>query len=222
MFEPMEGAANTPSYVSSRVRVLVAFAVGACAGIALLLAGQGRLAPLVTWDVAASVFLIWIWAKVWPMGREETAAHACREDPGRLVADSLLLTASVVSLAAVGVVLIKAGDSSGSTRDLLIALGVVSVVIGWLVVHTVYTLRYADLYYDGTPGGVDFNEDGPPVYVDFAYLAFTIGMTFQVSDTDLQSRAIRRAALRHALLSYLFGVVIIATTINLVAGLTTK
>jgi uncharacterized membrane protein len=66
---------------------------------------------------------------------------------------------------------------------------------------------------------VDFNEDDAPDYRDFAYLAFTIGMTFQVSDTTLQTSEIRRTALRHALLSYVFGAVVIATTINLVAGL---
>jgi len=66
---------------------------------------------------------------------------------------------------------------------------------------------------------VDFNEDEPPCYTDFAYLAFTLGMTFQVSDTDLKTKVIRRTALQHALLSYLFGTVIIASMINLVAGL---
>ena len=68
-------------------------------------------------------------------------------------------------------------------------------------------------------GGVDFNQSASPRYLDFAYLAFTIGMTFQVSDTDLQTSAIRATALRHALLSFLFGAIIVATTVNLVAGL---
>jgi uncharacterized membrane protein len=94
-----------------------------------------------------------------------------------------------------------------------------SVVLSWAVVHTIFTLRYARLYYVGTDGGIDFNQDQPPRYTDFAYLAFTLGMTFQVSDTDLKTSTIRATALRHALLSYLFGAVIIAVTINLVAGL---
>ncbi len=81
-----------------------------------------------------------------------------------------------------------------------------------------YATRYARLYYTGEDGGIDFNEDEPPTYVDFAYLAFTIGMTFQVSDRP-ETRAIRATALRHALLSYLFGAIIVATTINLIAGL---
>ena len=92
-------------------------------------------------------------------------------------------------------------------------------MVSWGVVHTVFTLRYAALYYHGEDGGVDFNEDDKPCYRDFAYLAFTIGMTYQVSDTDLTSKAVRHTALRHALLSYLLGTVIIAATINLAAGL---
>lgn len=101
----------------------------------------------------------------------------------------------------------------------MVTLGVLSIVSAWAVVQTVFTLRYAHLYYGGTPGGIDFNEDDPPRYLDFAYLAFTIGMTFQVSDTNLEHKDIRATALRHGLLSYVFGAIIIATAINVVAGL---
>jgi uncharacterized membrane protein len=75
------------------------------------------------------------------------------------------------------------------------------------------------MYYEGAEGGVNFHQDEPPSYRDFAYLALTLGMTFQVSDTDLRTTAIRATALRHALLSYVFGTVILAATINLIAGL---
>ena len=98
-------------------------------------------------------------------------------------------------------------------------MGVVSILLSWSMVHTVFSLRYAAIYYEGDPGGVDFNEENAPCYTDFAYLSLTIGMTFQVSDTDLQTKRIRRAAIGHALLSYMFGALIIATTINLIAGL---
>ena len=77
-----------------------------------------------------------------------------------------------------------------------------SVALAWASVHTVFTTRYARIYYTGPDEGVDFNEDDPPRYSDFAYLAFTIGMTFQVSDTDLKTKEIRATALKHALLSY--------------------
>lgn len=68
-------------------------------------------------------------------------------------------------------------------------------------------------------GGIDFNTPDPPAYRDFAYLALTVGMTFQVSDTNLQSRDMRSTALRHALLSYLLGAIILAAAVNLIAGL---
>jgi uncharacterized membrane protein len=152
------------------------------------------------------------------MGASATAAHAVREDPGRAVTNVLVLAAAAASLAAVGVLLV-AGSSSGGDKDVQAGMSVLSVALAWGAVHTVFTTRYARLYYLGSPGGIDFNEELPPRYTDFAYLAFTIGMTFQVSDTDLKTKAIRATALRHALLSYLFGAVIIATMINLVAGL---
>jgi uncharacterized membrane protein len=91
--------------------------------------------------------------------------------------------------------------------------------LSWFLVHTIYTLRYAVLYYADPARPVDFNQKAPPKYTDFAYLSFTVGMTFQVSDTDLQSSAIRVATLKHMLVSYLFGAVILAGVVNVVAGL---
>ena len=205
--------------MSTGVRAAVSAGVGVLAGIALLLIGAVRYAPAVGWDVAVLVLLGWIWFTIWPMAAETTAAHATREDPSRAVTDVILLTASVISLAAVGFFLLQAASAKGSSQDLLAGVGVATVVLSWLMVHTVFTLRYALLYYSGRDGGIDFNQSTPPRYSDFAYLAFTLGMTFQVSDTDLRTPVIRATALRQAMLSYLFGAVILATTINLVAGL---
>ena len=140
---------------------------------------------------------------------------------GRAATDLIVLIASVASLGAVGLVLVKASAARGAQQSLIAGFGVGSVALSWFTVHMLFTLRYARLYYTGEDGGVDFNQDAPPRYLDFAYVAFTIGMTFQVSDTDLESPAIRHSALRHGLLSYLFGAVILATTINLIAGLGT-
>jgi len=170
--------------------------------------------------VAAVLFLGSIWHLLWPLDASRTAAHAGRENPRRATADALLLAASLASLLAVGLVLVRASDQQGLDKSLLVGGCVLSIVCGWGVVHTVFTLRYARLFYGpGGPCGVDFNQDELPDYADFAYLALTIGMTFQVSDTDLQTKQIRRTALRHALLSYVFGSLIVASTVNLIAGL---
>ena len=148
-----------------------------------------------------------------------TKRHANVEDASRRTAEAIVLFAGVALLAAVGLVLIKAGQSHGGTKAYLITVGIASVVVSWATIHTVFTLRYTRSHYQASEGGVDFNEKDPPAYLDFAYLAFTIGMTFQVSDTDLTTKPIRRIALSHALMSYLFGAVIMALAINIVASL---
>lgn len=203
----------------ARLKLLVALGAGVVAGVGASLGGAGRTAPLIGWDVLAVVFGGWTWSAVWPMDPSMTQAHAQEENPSRDLADALLIGAALASLVAVGVVLFGASHAPGSERYWEAALALLSVFVSWTIVHTVFTLKYARLYYGGEPGGIDFNETDPPQYSDFAYLAFTIGMTFQVSDTDLRTKEIRRAALRHAWLSYPLGAVIIATSINLVSGL---
>ena len=93
------------------------------------------------------------------------------------------------------------------------------MIVSWTLVHTLFTLRYADLYYGGEPGGIDFNCDTPPDFRDFAYVSFTVGMTYQIADTSVTDNRLRRVVLVHSLLSYLFGAVIIGLAINLLAGL---
>lgn len=205
--------------VGAAVRVGVAAGVGLVVGAVTALVGPWQVAVLAGWDGAAAVFLGWVWGTVARFRGEETAALATREDPNRAVADLTLVGASVGCLVGVGFTLIKAAHSDGLVTAGLVTLAVTSVVLSWAVVHTVFTLRYARLYYGDPVGGIDFNGDGPPDFADFAYLAFTVGMTYQVSDTDLTTRPMRRTALRHALLSFLFGTFILAMTINVVAGL---
>jgi uncharacterized membrane protein len=203
------------------VRVGISAAVGAAV---LVLAGalwDWAYAPTVGWDVAAVIFCTWIWLVIWPMSATETAAKARSEDPNRTISDILMLSACVASIGAIGIVVVGAHAAGGIAAEMLAALSLASVAVSWLTVHTIYTLRYALLYYEGAEGGVNFHQDEPPCYRDFAYMAMTVGMTFQVADTDLHATSLRAAVLRHALLSYLFGAVILAATINLIAGLGT-
>lgn len=216
------GAAPWVSAASARVRVTTMFAAGVGVGIAVGLAGQWAYAPLCGWDAAAVVFTLWVWLAVGRMNSSATAAHATRENPGAAAGDVIVLIAAVASLGAISIALVRASSSQGLRQDMLALLGIASVGLSWFTVHTLFMLRYAQLYYTGPDGGVDFNQETPPRYLDFAYLAFTIGMTFQVSDTDLRSPEIRASALKHALLSYLFGAVILAATINLIGGLGTS
>lgn len=203
----------------ARTKLLVALAAGIVGGTVAALAGAGRAAPLIGWDVLALGFGGWTWVSVWRLDPAAAEAHAKREDPGRDQADLILLGAAIASLIAVGVVLFGASGANGDGKYVEAGLAVASVFVSWALVHTVFTLKYARLYYTGEPGGIDFNDDTAPDYRDFAYLAFTVGMTFQVSDTDIKAKPIRRTVLRQAWLSFPLVTVIIATSINLVSGL---
>jgi uncharacterized membrane protein len=197
----------------------VAASVGGVAAVLTIFLGNWRYAPSVGWAAAAVIFCSWVWREIWRLPAPQVAARATAEDPNRASRELVVLTASVASLGALGLVLVYAHQEAGLARGMLALLGVVSVAVSWFAVHTVFTLRYARLYYGDPVGGIDFNQDERPVYPDFAYLALTIGMTFQVSDTNLRNSAVRRTALQHALLSYLFGSIILASAINLIVGL---
>jgi uncharacterized membrane protein len=201
--------------------VSTAAAVGLLVAVATGLRAPNQFAPVIGWDAGAVTFLWWTWLSIWHRGPEQTRQLATREDPSRGTADLILLSASVISLVAVGAALIGAHRGQGAEELIRVLLGVASVALSWAVVHSVFCLRYASLYYGDPGGGIDFAAGSPddPDYADFAYLAFTIGMTYQVSDTNLTSRILRRTALRHALISFLFGTIILATTVNLIAGL---
>jgi uncharacterized membrane protein len=204
---------------AATTRVAICVLAGVLAFIITAGTGHWSVAPLIAWDIAALVYLIWMWSTIWPLNHMLTQKFALREDPSRPLADAILVIASTASLLAVALVLAKAAGSTGWLRLAEIALGVVSVVVSWSVVHTIFALRYAELFYQAPVGGIDFKDGQQPAYTDFAYLAFTVGMTFQVSDTELRAHKFRTTVLKHALISYLFGTVIVATTINLIAGL---
>lgn len=204
---------------SVRARLAVAALTGIVVGVVITSVFSWRYGLLIGWMAAAGTFTAWMWATIRPMDAESTAAHAVREDPGRHAIDVIVIIASIASLGAVALLLLG-GSSNAIGTDVSAALCFGSVAFSWATLHTIFTGRYARLYYaKSRAGGVSFNESDPPRYTDFAYLAFTIGMTFQVSDTNLETKEIRATALEHALLSFFLGAVILATTINLVAGL---
>jgi uncharacterized membrane protein len=206
---------STPAGI--RVAISASIGVGVGAIISAFTGWQASI--LIGWDAGATCLIVWIWLTVATLSADESKAHASREDPSIRLSELVVLSSGVALLAAVGLVLIRAGQAVGGTKAYLIALGVLSVALSWAVVHTVFTLRYARSFYSKPVGGIDFNEDDPPTYLDFAYLALTIGMTFQVSDTNLTSKPMRRIALVHAMFSYLLGAVIIALVINVVSSL---
>jgi uncharacterized membrane protein len=194
-------------------RLVVAAVVGIVGGVAAALPLGWEFGPVVGWVVASGVYLAWTWLAIGRMDAATTKRRALREDPTIGTSHLILIVASLASLAGVAVLLL----ASGRSQDLIAsALGVLSVAMSWLTVHTIYTLGYAAEYYSDPVGGIDFNQRQPPAYADFAYVGFTLGMTYQVSDTTITDPAIRAMVLRHSLLSYLLGAVVVATTVNLV------
>jgi uncharacterized membrane protein len=204
---------------SSTTRLLVGAVVGAVVGVAAGFPAKWDTAILCGWIAGAGTHNAWLWLTIRRMDPATTAGHAVREDPGKGVTDVAVLVAAVASLLGVGIVIASTSSAHGLSKALQVAVSVLSVAMAWVLVHLSYTTRYARLFYTDGAGGVDFQEKADPQYTDFAYLAFTVGMTFQVSDSEITNKTMRRTVLHHALLAYLFGAVIVATVVNLLAGL---
>jgi len=201
-------------------RLFVSAIIGVIASILAFTFHLGSIALLVGWDVAALIFMMWIWLVIWPMDHEATARHALREDTSRRVAEWILIAASLASLVAIGFTVVQARQTNIALHSVVFAaISVFSVVLSWVLIHTIYVLRYATLHYSSKSGELNFTMDRNPSYSEFAYFGLTVGMTFQISnDSKLAGTGFRKVILQHALLSYIFNTVIIATTISLVAG----
>jgi len=203
-------------------RLVVAAVTGVTAALIASWFAPWQLTVLIAWDVAAIVAVVRAWSHVWKFTPADTRAFARIEDTSRGAADLALLAASTISLVGVAIAFVKANDGSAESELLIKLIGIFSILVSWLVVHTILAFKYADQYYGDPIGGIDFKSVDPdpdPDYRDFAYLSFTVGMTYQVADTDVTLRSMRRTVLRHALLSFVFGAVILATTVNLIADL---
>ncbi len=177
---------------------------------------------LLGWIGFCLTLLVRIWGKILKATPDETHYLATREDDTHVVASAVTLAATLVSLVGVGFILHRVSLIKGTEAFSLTGLAMATVVFSWMLVHSQYTLHYARQFYLDK-GGINFQDGNTtlktPTYLEFAYLSFTIGMTFQVSDTNLTSRAMRRLLLGHAFLSYLYSAVIIAVTVNAVASL---
>lgn len=196
-------------------RVLVGGVVGALV-TALAWSHAGALSLLAGWSALALTFTAWTWGLLWPMDHRRTASHAGSEQPGHVAVVTLILGGALSSLLGVTVLLHRADDDAARW------LAVGSIVLSWLTIHTLYALIYAKHYFAaGRGNGIDFNDPGrkdAPCYSDFFYVAFAVGMSFAISDTNLTSRGMRKTALGHALLSFVFGTMIIASVVNVLSS----
>jgi len=176
------------------------------------------------WIVFALTVILLDWITIIWAHPLEIHKIARLQDSSRTLIFLFVIVASVVSLVAIVSLLMTTKGRSATNVTEHVILTITSVFISWWLVHTIFAMRYARLYYtpddvDCKPGGLQFPDETEPDYLDFVYFSFVIGMTFQVSDVEIASRQIRRLALLHALISFVFNTAIVALSINIISGL---
>jgi len=184
---------------------------------------------LITWIAIALSIVILDWVPILTAHPKDIRKVASLEDSSRVLIFVFVLAASLVSLVAIYLLLKSSKGASEETVTGYIFLAMAAVFVSWWMVHTVFTMRYAHLYYTPTDkgkapiGGLDFpGDEKDPDYLDFVYFSFVVGMTFQVSDVEISSRQIRRLAWIHGLISFAFNTAIVALSINVISGLVSK
>lgn len=180
---------------------------------------------ILAWDSFCIAMILVSWTLFFKTSSDELCDVVEQQDDGLKVIFTIVLIAICFSLLGSLLLLnIKAESTSNKVLHAIVSLS--PVVLSWFLLHTTFATRYAHLYHDHNKlrtgsrvGGIDFPGKEEPDYIDFAYFSFVIGMTFQVSDTQITSRAVRRFVLMHSLISFAFNTVIVALTINSIAGL---
>ncbi len=174
------------------------------------------------WDVFCIIFLVLNWITFFTSRSPQIRMEARKQDEGRVAVFIVSIIATLAALLAVLVLLTNTEDSF-EQLSLMVVCTFGGLILSWGLMHTIFAIRYAHLYYmeedKETEGGLEFPKEKHPDFLDFAYYSFIIGMTFQVSDVSISSRRIRRLTLLHSLMSFAFNTIIVALTVNLVAGL---
>ncbi|HRO46666.1 DUF1345 domain-containing protein [Agriterribacter sp.] len=177
------------------------------------------------WDGFCFLLLLFYWHSFFTTPQLHIRKQAAKEDPSRTVIFFIILISTFVSMLAV-ILLLTTKKQEPVAKELHLPIAITAMILSWALVHTVFAVRYAHLYYSNHishsqthAGGMDFPEEDKPDFLDFAYFSFVLGMTFQVSDVSVTSKKIRRWALWHGLIAFGYNTVIVALTINIIAGL---
>jgi uncharacterized membrane protein len=182
---------------------------------------------LITWITFALTIIILDWVIVLKAHPREIRKIASLQDSSRTLIFLFVIVASVISLGAILFLLKSTKGQGEAVVSGHILLAMASVVVSWWLVHTLFALRYAHMYYDTDTddgktklyGGLQFPDETEPDYMDFIYFSFVIGMTFQVSDVEISARDIRRLAWMHGLISFAFNTAIVALSINIISSM---
>jgi uncharacterized membrane protein len=179
---------------------------------------------LIGWSGGLSVYLSLAWWLCVKFDAQRTRERAQAQDEPSVVLFLLMLLATMACVAAITMLMQQSGALSRGERALHIVVSMTALAVSWLFIQTIYAFRYAHRYYQeeksGEPDGpgLEFPGDLDPDYFDFLYYAHVVGMTSQVSDVQVTSREMRRLTLVHSVLSFAFNMLIVALSINVVAG----
>ena len=179
---------------------------------------------LISWEVFCMCLIIMEWITFSTTTIQQIRRQSSLQDSSRMVIFLIILVATLSSFLAI-LLLVVTKEKFKNQQDLHLIISVAGLILSWFLIHTIFTLRYAHIYYDDDErdptthaAGLSFPEDEAPDYMDFAYFSFVLGMTFQVSDVEIQSKKIRRLAMWHGMLSFGYNTIMIALTINMIAG----
>ncbi|HEY5371166.1 MAG TPA: DUF1345 domain-containing protein [Hanamia sp.] len=179
---------------------------------------------MIGWDTFSLCMIVMSWITFFITNSKQIREQSKVQDPKRSIIFIIILISTFASILAVILLIVtkKEGNSGAFWR---LPIAVLGMLLSWFLIHTVFSLRYAHIYYgdhktkpNTHAGGLEFPGDEMPEYLDFAYYSFVLGMTFQVSDVQITSKRFRNLALLHGLISFSFNTIMIALTINLIAG----
>lgn len=182
---------------------------------------------LITWICFAFSLIVPEWITILSAHPRDVRKYASIQDSSRTFIFLFVLSGAMVSLLSIVFLMKSPKDATEAQVITHISLTIGSVIVSWWLVHTVFTLRYAHLYYDTRNDqgkeipacGLNFPEEKEPDYLDFVYFAFNLGVAFQVSDVAITSRRVRRLAWVHSLISFVFNTAIVALSINITSEL---
>jgi uncharacterized membrane protein len=208
----------------AHARLFVATAIGIAAAFVAVVSDLSLVTRmLIGWDTGVTVYLVATFAMMSGGSPAMIKRNAATQDEGAFAMLVLSVAAAVASL---GAIFAELGllDRNAPHYGLYVALAVVTVVLSWTFIHTIFALHYAHAFYGdrSRKNGLKFPDDDQPDYWDFVYFAFVIGMTFQVSDVAVVHKSIRRMVVAHGALSFFFSTAIVALTVNIAAGLLQK
>ena len=206
-----------------RPRLVLATGLGLLAPAVLPASLPAPTRSLLAWDLAAGLYVALAWTTMLRGSVEKMRSRARVEDDGAVAVLVLTLVAAVASVAAIVVELVGCRNLQASSQTPHLALAGATILISWCFVHTAFAIHYAHEYYVERGGphrqGLEFPGREPPDYADFLYFSFVIGTTSQTADVSIGSRTMRRLALLHGVVAFLFNTTLLALTVNIAASL---